>query len=496
MGGNRMHNYVNWGNEKNIVINNEQQYTGYSQLDLIHKSKFLINNTSNVSLNTQYSKSSDVFRFDKMNDIQNMTPKYKLWYYGPQIRFFQSINFSNKRKSLLWDNYTVIGAFQKLNESRHIQKTEDTLLNNRNENVFIYDINIDFKKKTRLVNFTYGIGARWQKVISTASLTSNCCSLYNRTRYPKGGSHVKDIFAYNHTKILITTKLNAVLGVRLNTQVLKANFNDPVFENIKNNNSSLIQSALLTYTLTPKTSISGAYYGGFRNPNIDDLGKLFSKDDINVVVPNKDLRPEYANNFELTCNVVSRLINLKIQLFSSYIFNAITRTYGSYNGSDSLFYDGALLRIQMNKNIQRARIKGLFFSTRLQLSKNIVFSNSLSFLRGVTNQNKPLAHIPPTKTMTSITYNVKDHYFKLNTVFSAWKNIEDYDIAGVDNISEATIDGNPSWYTVNFDYIKKHNRKNRFVISVHNILDAHYKTFASGISAGGRNFILTWETSF
>ena len=98
--------------------------------------------------------------------------------------------------------------------------------------------------------------------------------------------------------------------------------------------------------------------------------------------------------------------------------------------------------------------------------------------------------------MTSITYNVKGHYFKINTVFTGWKNIEDYDIAGVDNISEATIDGNPSWYTINFDYIKKYNRKNKFMISVHNILDAHYKTFASGISAGGRNFILTWETSF
>ena len=31
--------------------------------------------------------------------------------------------------------------------------------------------------------------------------------------------------------------------------------------------------------------INAAYYGGFRSPNLDDLGKVFSKDDKNVVVP-------------------------------------------------------------------------------------------------------------------------------------------------------------------------------------------------------------------
>ena len=31
---------------------------------------------------------------------------------------------------------------------------------------------------------------------------------------------------------------------------------------------------------------------GFRNPNVDDVGKIFSKNDYSVVVPNNELKPE------------------------------------------------------------------------------------------------------------------------------------------------------------------------------------------------------------
>ena len=49
-------------------------------------------------------------------------------------------------------------AFQNIKESRHTQKSEDELLNNRNENVKIYDYNIDFNKQIKQIKeLTIGI---------------------------------------------------------------------------------------------------------------------------------------------------------------------------------------------------------------------------------------------------------------------------------------------------------------------------------------------------
>ena len=94
--------------------------------------------------------------------------------------------------------------------------------------------------------------------------------------------------------------------------------------------------------------MNASYYGGFRNPNIDDVGKVFSKDGINVVVPNPNLEPEYAKNLEFNFNYKSLNLTLELQIFNTQIYNAISREYGSLNGADSMIYDNEMMRIQMN----------------------------------------------------------------------------------------------------------------------------------------------------
>ena len=64
-------------------------------------------------------------------------------------------------------------------------------------------------------------------------------------------------------------------------------------------------------------------------------------------------------------------------------------------------------------------------------------------------------------------------------------------VIGVDNLNEATIDGNPSWSTVNCIYNYNLNTSTSITLGVKNIFDRHYKTFASGISASGRNLVLS-----
>lgn len=496
MGGNRYHGYDNWGKE--ATIQNEQLYTNYAQADFIHKTKYKINAKSAVLLNTQYSTSSNIYRFDKMNDIKDGLPKYQKWYYGPQNRFLQSIYYTCAYNSMFFDNIRTLLSFQNIKESRHAQKAEEILINNRKENVKIYDFNVDFNKQLRAIKFTYGIGARNQKVLSTADLSNYNSVFYNTTRYPDGGSSVRDFFAYSQVSFYLTRKLDLLIGGRWNNSSLNARFNNPSFsfKNIENSNSSFVRSTLISFMPTKSTAFNASYYGGFRNPNIDDVGKVFSKDDINVVVPNTNLEPEYADNFELSFNYTLSPIKLQIQFFNTQISNAINREYGTINGADSMLYDGQIMRIQMNKNIEKAYIKGLSLSTHFAPSVKFSITANCNFLTGEKSDNKPLAHIPPFNAKISFSYQEKEHALNINAHYNAWKLAEDYDEAGVDNLAEATIDGNPSWFTLNLAYKNQINENIEFIFAIKNILDAHYKTFGSALSASGRSFVLSLNSCF
>ncbi len=495
MGKNRLHGYENWGKEG--AINNEQLYTSYIKADFMHKSNYTIKN-GQILLNTQYSTSSNINRFDKMNDIVNGVPKYKHWYYGPQKRFFQSINYTANYNTIIFENIKAAMAFQDLKESRHTQLHGEDLLNNRNENVKIYDFNMDFNKQLQKIKIAYGMGSRIQEVSSSANLSGNNSSFYNTTRYPNEGSDVQDFFAYTQFNFPLHEKLDLLIGGRWNYNLLNAKFNSPnfKFENVNARNNSFVKSALISFNPISSTFINASYYGGFRNPNIDDIGKVFSKDGINVVIPNSNLEPEYANNFEFSINYVLTSFKVQIQLFNTQILNAINREYGALNGADSIIYDGQMMRIQMNKNIEHATINGASLLANFNASDNFLITASFNHLIGEKDNNKPLAHIPPFNAKISFNYRLAKHVFDFYTHYNGWKFTEDYDDEGVDNIDEATNDGNPSWYTLNLSYNKKIDKNISFTFAIKNILDAHYKTFGSGLSSSGRNFVGSLSASF
>ena len=59
-----------------------------------------------------------------------------------------------------------------------------------------------------------------------------------------------------------------------------------------------------------------------------------------------------------------------------------------------------------------------------------------------------------------------------------------------------TEEGYPMWWTLNTSAQYKFNDNLKIQVSVENILDQHYRSFASGISAPGRNIIVSLRSSF
>ena len=497
MGENRFHGYNNWGKE--FTNQNKQLYTNYIKADFLHKSKYKINNKTAILTNTQYSTSSKIYRFDKMNDKNvDGSNKYENWYYGPQDRFFQCINYASINKNFMTDNIKASLSFQDIKESRHVKIAGENLLSNRHETVNIYDFNIDLSKQFHKMALDYGIGARFEEVSSNANLSNSNSTFYNTTRYPDDGSSVKSFFTYSQINFPINKRLDILMGGRWNKSELLAKYKNTTFDfsNVKNNNVSFVKSALISFNATKNTTINFAFYSGFRNPNIDDLGKIFSKDNIHVIIPNPNLEPEYANNSELSISYTPGQFKIQIQIFNTQISNAIKREYGTFNGADSMLYDGQMMRVQMNKNIECAYINGIDLVANFSVNNNLYITATCNYLKGETYDKRPLSHIPPFSSKISFNYQLKQSMFNFYTHYNDWKLRENYDDSGVDNLDEATIEGNPSWYTLNLEYQKSIDGNITLSLGVKNILNAHYKTFGSGISASGRNFIIGLQTAF
>ena len=90
---------------------------------------------------------------------------------------------------------------------------------------------------------------------------------------------------------------------------------------------------------------------------------------------------------------------------------------------------------------------------------------------------------------------------KLNQTLTFWtdfnlqKDIANYSPNNEDKPDEALSIGTPAWFTLNARYTLDFLKQATISIALENILDRHYKPFASGVSGPGRNFLLslTWD---
>ena len=108
MGERRAHGFLEWGlsnyYSENLstyfqsqpTINDDptrQRNTGYSQYDLMQKFLFQLPRAQQLMLNMQLSNSSNINRFDKLNESRDGTLRFSEWYYGPQKRLLLSAQY-------------------------------------------------------------------------------------------------------------------------------------------------------------------------------------------------------------------------------------------------------------------------------------------------------------------------------------------------------------------------------------------------------------------
>ncbi len=498
--GKVMH-YVDQVNGVDSTLANDntliQKNTGYSQLDLLQKIHYTPSQYVDWMLNLQYSTSSNIDRLDKLNDYRGENLNYASWYYGPQDRLLVSLKNVLKKDNWMFTNMTSIVAFQNVDEDRNSRKFRNEELLSQKENVKVLSLNVDLLKVWGVNhNLNYGVEVNhnrvgseaWYENIQTGDRTSA------QTRYPGGGSETWSASGYASYKWIMHKKLVLNGGARYNWGQLTSIFHNPMldYDRIHINHGALTGSLGLVYKPSDRWQINSILSTGFRNPNVDDYGKVRAKDDF-VTVPNPDISPEYTYNAELG---ISRIVEgyMKIELvgYYSYLKDAIVRTDYQLNGEDSLHYDGDIYKITANYNAGEAYIYGASLGVTANLNKNILLKGTLNYTKGHNlTDDVPLGHIPPLFGRTSVTYRKSRFFLDTYLVYQGWKDIEDFSPYGEDNEGEAMEYGFPSWWTLNmkagFEVLEYFD----LMVAVENIFDQFYKPYASGISAPGRNFIFT-----
>ena len=548
MGETRKHGFEEWGkvNEYSsntatvyapVALENNnpsvQKNTGYSQIDFLQKLHIPLSDKTNLNVNFQYSKSSDIPRFDKLTEYSNGALKFAEWNYGPQKRLMISTQLELNPKKNFMEQGTITVAYQNIQESRVQRKFTSLNRSYRFEEVDVFSVNGDFfvplsHKNERLLS--YGFEASYNDVnsdsygktleVDNTRVTGFSDDFVVQSRYPDGGSNYTSLAAYVSYRQDVSKTATLNTGIRYVNTFLNAHWVDDTYIQLPNwdiglHNSAVTATLGYVYKPTKKLQLNAVISSGFRSPNIDDVGKIREKSGL-VTVPNINLRPEYAYNAEV--GLLKRFnakrsyigFNLYYTLLDNYITRAVfdlsTSAIAEKNVNPTIVYDGDVSTTIANVNKGTSNIMGTTLSFYHPVLERWYANGSVTITKGKTLDTKvPVSSIPPVFGMLEIGFKSERFQTSLMWNYNGRKKISDYNlIEGIDNVHQTPLDassltgfyGTPSW---NIFGVNSKLSVNRFVsvfVKVDNIFDIHYREFASGVSAPGRNFSLATNISF
>ncbi len=493
---------------RDSILQNEdinlQLFSGYTQYDFMQKFFFIQSDKVKHDLNFQYSTSSDVPRYDRLTERSDGMLRRAAWYYGPQERLLGAYTL-NLFDSNIYDKLNLILSYQDIHESRHTRGFGSNWRSDRYERVQVASVNVDANKTLGKHRLLYGLEGSWNEVGSRAEevniLTAETAAL--DSRYPDGGSQMRLLAAYLGDQWHPHARIHVNGGLRLTSVYLHSRFDDKTFfpflqDSIESHTAALSANLGFVYNAPSDWRFSMSLASGFRAPNVDDVGKTFDSEPGTVIIPNPDLQPEYTYNAEAS---LSKAFNDRFRLeivgwFTWYDNAIVVRNFQS-EGQDSILYEGVLSRVQANQNASHAILTGFNASLLWQLLPQLKMSATFTYTYGQElASDTPLDHIPPFFGRVDMTYKKKKWEVQAYTLFNGAKTLDRYSPSGEDNITFAMPEGMPAWYTLNLKSSFKASKKLQLQLGLENILDRHYRYFASGISAPGRNLIGTVRLRF
>lgn len=497
-----------------VVSNDDPQIqkpSGYTQYNLMQKVRFQPNENWDMEYAFHYSETSPYARYDRHIRLKNGLPRYGEWRYGPQKWMMNQISINHSSSSKLYDNLSVRFAQQKFEESRISRDINSDTRERRIEEVVAYSINADFTKKINAKNkLFYGLEGVLNEVESSGfddDIAVNSTSKA-ATRYPQSNWHSFGVYLNNQHKFSDKTTLQS--GVRLNNYGLRADFDTSFyplpFTEAELSKTSLTGNLGLVYKPNNSWILSTNASTAFRAPNVDDVGKIFDSEPGAVVVPNQNLKAEYAYNFDVgITKMFTNKLKLDVNAFYTLLDNALVRRNFTLNGQDSIVYSGELSQVQAIQNAAVANVYGVQAGLEIILAKGLKLSSVANFQVGEEELDdgtvNPSRHAAPFFGVARLQYRTEKLNLELNSQYSAKRDFEDLPISEQGKGFMYAIDENgnphsPGWYTVNFKANYQLNETFRIGAGIENILDKRYRPYSSGLVAPGRNLMMSLSVKF
>ncbi len=502
--------YVERINGKDSLMKNQsphvQKQSGYTQYDLLQKIAYKSSENVQHGLNIQFSNSSDVPRYDRLSDPEGIGLKFAEWYYGPQKRLLAAYTTDIKTGTGLFGNMHSSLYYQDIEESRMSRKFRNDNLQQRIEKVGIMGATIDFNQKNVAHDLNWGIDLQLGQVKSTASqkniVTGDITSL--DTRYPNG-KNIQKSGAIYYTHVWHLDKMTTLTdGLRLGFTSLTSSIDDNSifrmpYQSIKQNNLVYSGNVGLTHQVTDKVKLSALVSSGFRVPNVDDLAKVFESAPGKLIVPNERIKPERTITYEAGIEKNNqRDKKWEVHLYYTDFVDAIITDKYTWNGADSVDYNGTKSAVLANQNKRRAYVYGVQLNWYRAITKELIWQQSGMYTYGrikTDSADAPLDHIPPIMLRTTLRYELPKLITALSLDYNGKKRLADYMLNGEDNEQYATPDGMPAWISANLHVQWKINQWVTLNTGIDNIFDTQYRTFASGINAPGRNMFASLKIS-
>ncbi len=488
-----------------------QQPSAYSQANFMQKVSYRFSDHLKINYGLHYSETSSYGRYDRHNRTKNNVPQFAVWDYGPQKWVMNLIHLVHIKPNKLYQNASFRFARQGFQERRITRPLNSSLQTSRKELVTAYSLNIDFLKKwddSQTLN--YGLEYVHNDVNSAGIVTdlADESSEKGPSRYPNASWQSTGVYASYNRELSQSWSLNT--GIRISAFAIDTRF-DTAFYQFSFDSGGLSDASVtghLGSVFRPFDNWIININAGtaFRAPNVDDIGKVFDSEPGAVTVPNNQLSSEYAYNLDMGSSLIL-LENLKLDITGYYTIldNVMVRRNFLLNGRDSIVYDGEMSRVQAIQNLSEASIYGAQIGIELKTESGLAVQSDLNIQQGTEKNEEglatPIRHVAPTFGVTRVQFQQPKWQIELNTQYQGrleanQLSLDERSKTEIYALDEMGKTYAPGWYTVNFKSSYTIQKWLSINAGIENITDQRYRTYSSGISGPGRNYVVSVRMSF
>ena len=493
-----------------VAVNSDkrkQSPSGYSQFYFMQKVRYAPNEAWNIEYAFHTSRTSEYARYDRHQRMRNGLPRYAMWNYGPQEWMMNHLRVEHSGGGVMYDSLRLNLALQRFEESRISRELNKPVRETQSEKVDAWSVNLDFVKNPSTV-LTLSYGAEYVRNdvrssgVATDILTSERSPM--EARYPKAEWHSAG--AYAQAGWHVTRRFNVAAGIRYNYYWIRNDFStagyDVPFAPVQSASAGNISGNIgLNWRPVAGWLFRVNYARGFRAPNVDDMGKLFDSADGCVTVPNPELEPEYADNYEI--GIAKRFgtyLQADVTAYYTRLDNAIVRRDYVFNGSPTMEYAGEECWVQALQNAAVANVWGVQASMDARMAKWFYVTACLNWQRGREELDNgdvsPSRHAAPLFGRAAVGYKRGKVMIEAFTAFQAERSAEDMPEEERGKTEIYALDSNgyvysPGWMTLNVRASLQFASGLILNATLENITDRRYRPYSCGISAPGRNVTMS-----